>query len=48
MTRPQLLKASSLVKRFPGVTALKNVSIDVGEREVVGLVGPTGRENQLF
>ena len=42
MTRPLLLKASSLVKRFPGVTALKNVNIDVGEREVVGLVGANG------
>jgi ribose transport system ATP-binding protein len=42
MTQPVLLKASNLVKRFPGVTALKDVSIEVGECEVVGLVGANG------
>jgi ribose transport system ATP-binding protein len=29
-------------KRFPGVHALKNVSIDIGHNEVVGLVGENG------
>src|SRR5262249_6039998 len=39
---PPLLKVSNLVKRFQGVTALKHVNLEVGEREVVGLVGANG------
>ena len=45
MTIPRAESALSLShveKRFPGVHALKDVSIDVGRGEVVGLVGENG------
>jgi branched-chain amino acid transport system ATP-binding protein len=37
-----LLAASDIVKRFGGVTALAGVDLEVGEREVLGLIGPNG------
>ncbi len=37
-----LLKASGLTKRFGGLTAVDNVSVDVNIGEVVGLVGDNG------
>ncbi len=36
------LLASHLVKRFPGVAAVDDVSLEVGSGEVVGLLGPNG------
>jgi len=37
-----LLDAVGISKRFGGVAALSEVSLDVGEGEAVGLVGPNG------
>lgn len=37
-----LLKVENIVKRFGGVTALKDVSIDIYENEILGLIGPNG------
>ena len=45
MNAPPLEPALSLVKvdkRFPGVHALKSVSIEIGRGEVVGLIGENG------
>jgi ribose transport system ATP-binding protein len=37
-----ILTARALIKRFPGVTALNSVDLDLNENEVVGLVGQNG------
>jgi branched-chain amino acid transport system ATP-binding protein len=37
-----LLSAKSLVKRFGGVVAIDDVTIDVGRGEIVGVIGPNG------
>ncbi|GAA3261606.1 ABC transporter ATP-binding protein [Nonomuraea helvata] len=37
-----ILEASHLVKRFGGVTAVRDLSLSVGDGEVVGLLGPNG------
>jgi len=37
-----VLSAKSLVKRFGGVAAVDDVTIDVGPGEIVGLIGPNG------
>ncbi len=37
-----LLKATNLVKRYGGRTVVNNVSFEVGNREVVGLLGRNG------
>ena len=37
-----LLKVENIVKRFGGVTALKDVSLDIYENEILGLIGPNG------
>ena len=47
MTAP-LLEASGISKRFGGVLALGDVSIDVGDGEAVGLVGPNGAGKTTF
>jgi branched-chain amino acid transport system ATP-binding protein len=39
--RPFLL-AKSLIKRFGGLAAVDDVTIDVGRGEIVGLIGPNG------
>ncbi len=41
-SEPPLLKADSIVKRFPGVTALDGVQLDVRRGEVHALVGENG------
>ncbi|MFM1902192.1 MAG: Ribose import ATP-binding protein RbsA [Planctomycetota bacterium] len=39
---PPLLEARGIGKRFPGVTALDNVSLSVGRGEVLALIGENG------
>jgi branched-chain amino acid transport system ATP-binding protein len=38
----RLLEVREVTKRFGGLIAVKKVDLDVGEREIVGLVGPNG------
>jgi branched-chain amino acid transport system ATP-binding protein len=37
-----LLKVNRVTKRFGGLVALKDVSLDIEEGEIIGLVGPNG------
>lgn len=41
MSEP-ILSLNGITKRFGGVVALENVSFDVAEHEIVGLMGPNG------
>ena len=42
MEKKALFRVENLTKRFPGVLALDKVSLDLGEGEVLGLVGENG------
>jgi len=37
-----ILRVRGLIKRFGGLTAVKNLSLDVREGEIFGLIGPNG------
>jgi branched-chain amino acid transport system ATP-binding protein len=39
---PRLLTATSIVKRYGGVTALAGVDVELDEGEILGLIGPNG------
>ena len=43
-----ILEVKSLSKRFGGVQALKGLSLDVQEGEIVGLIGPNGAGKTSF
>ena len=43
-----LLDAQNVTMKFAGITALDRVSLDVGERERVGLIGPNGAGKTTF
>jgi branched-chain amino acid transport system ATP-binding protein len=43
-----LLEAQNVGKRFGGVTALKNVSLTIRQREIYGLIGPNGAGKTTF
>jgi branched-chain amino acid transport system ATP-binding protein len=43
-----LLAADRVTKRFAGITALDNVTLDVHDGEVVGLIGPNGAGKTTF
>jgi len=42
------LSVRSLIKRFGGLTALNNFSLDVDEGEIVGIIGPNGSGKTTF
>lgn len=42
MTRRPLLQVTGLGKSFGGVRALADVSFDLGENEILGVIGPNG------
>lgn len=37
-----ILQCKNVTKRFGGLVALKNVNLEVDEKEIVGLIGPNG------
>ena len=37
-----LLSVERVTRRFGGIVAVDDVSLDVGEGEIVGLIGPNG------
>ena len=39
---PLLLEVTGVTKRFPGVTALKNVGLSLAQGEVLALIGENG------
>ncbi|MCA1721299.1 MAG: ATP-binding cassette domain-containing protein, partial [Actinobacteria bacterium] len=43
-----VLQATSVTKRFGGLTAVKAVDLEVSEGEVVGLIGPNGAGKTTF
>ena len=43
-----VLEATGIAKSFAGIMALRDVSLEVGERERVGLIGPNGAGKTTF
>lgn len=47
-SRPPVLSARNIVKRFGAVTALDDVTLDIYENEVLGIVGDNGAGKSTF
>ena len=47
-TRPPLLEAQAITKRFSGISALNEVDLEVYPGELVGLIGPNGAGKTTF
>lgn len=43
-----LLDVKNLTKNFGGLTAVSDVTLELNEGELVGLIGPNGQEKRLF
>ena len=48
MSRAPLLEASSLTRRFGGVSALESLDLEVWPGEILGLIGPNGSGKTTF
>lgn len=48
MTTPPLLDAAGVSKRYAGIEALRDVSLQMSEAEIVGLIGPNGAGKTTF
>ena len=42
-----LLSVKHLTKNFGGLCAVSNVSMEINEHELIGLIGPTRRQDDI-
>ena len=43
-----ILKTTGLTRQFGGLTALENISLEIDEKEIVGVIGPNGAGKSTF
>jgi branched-chain amino acid transport system ATP-binding protein len=48
VTAPAILRAESITKRFGGLVAVNNVSLEVPVRSIVSIIGPNGAGKTTF